>query len=110
MVAPEAVVTFESVDGFRIVRTLGYARGQASRPRDILSSTFRSIGAFIGLAPVEYLTAAEKLREESLTALRKHASAMGANGVIHLQFQTSEGDGGTRVLAFGTAVVLEPNP
>jgi uncharacterized protein YbjQ (UPF0145 family) len=36
---------------------------------------------------------------------------MGANGVLNLQFQASEGtDGATRVLAFGEAVYLEPAP
>ena len=60
MIAPDAVVTFERVDGFRVVKSFGYAYGQATRPRNILRATFRSIGAFIGLAPVEYLTDAER--------------------------------------------------
>jgi len=50
MIAPDAVVTFERVDGFRVVKSFGYAYGQATRPRNILRATFRSHGAFIGLA------------------------------------------------------------
>ncbi|PZR55821.1 MAG: hypothetical protein DLM50_09930 [Candidatus Meridianibacter frigidus] len=107
MIPIESVVTLEHVDGYRIVTTFGYARGQATRPRDALKATFRSIGAFIGLAPIEYLTEAEKAREESLFALRRHAASMGANGVIGLQFQTSETEEGTRVLCYGKAVLLE---
>jgi uncharacterized protein YbjQ (UPF0145 family) len=85
--------------------------GQASRPRNVLKQTFRSIGALIGLAPVEYLTDAERARNESLEALLRKAETMGANGVLGLQFQASEGaDGSTRVLAFGEAVLLEPAP
>ena len=110
MVPREAVVTFEHVDGFRIVKVLGYVHGQAVRPRDVLRATFRSIGAFIGLAPIEYLTDAEKAREESLEALRLHGSAMGANGIINVQFQTSDTNEGTRVMCFGQAVLLEPHP
>jgi uncharacterized protein YbjQ (UPF0145 family) len=107
----DAVTTFERVEGYRVVRFFGYAYGQASRPRNLLKSTFRSIGALIGLAPVEYLTDAERTRTESLDELLRKAEGMGANGVIGLQFQASEGpDGATRVLAFGQAVLLEPEP
>ena len=109
--APEAVTTFERVDGYRVVRSFGYAYGQASRPRNVLKQTFRSIGALIGLAPVEYLTDAERTRAESLEALLRKAEGLGANGILGLQFQASEGpDGATRVLAFGEAVLLEPSP
>jgi uncharacterized protein YbjQ (UPF0145 family) len=109
--APEVVTTFERVEGYRVVRSFGYAYGQASRPRNVLRHTFRSIGALIGLAPVEYLTEAERTRAESLSALLAKAETMGANGVLGLQFQASEGpDGATRVLAFGEAVLLEPAP
>ena len=108
---PEAATTFERVEGFRVVRSFGYAYGQASRPRNMLRSTFRSLGALIGMAPVEYLTEAERTRAESLQALLRKAEGMGANGVLGLQFQASEDpDGGTRVLAFGEAVLLDPPP
>jgi uncharacterized protein YbjQ (UPF0145 family) len=109
--SPDAVTTFERVEGYRVVRSFGYAYGQASRPRNVLKATFRSIGALIGLAPVEYLTDAERTRTESLDELLRKAEGMGANGVIGLQFQASEGpDGATRVLAFGHAVLLEREP
>lgn len=111
MIVPEAVVTFEHLAGFRIVRSLGTARGEAIVPRDRLRATFRSIGSFMGFTPVEYLTDAERARTESLAALVSHAERLGANGVVALQFDASElGDGSTRVLAFGNAVVLEPAP
>jgi uncharacterized protein YbjQ (UPF0145 family) len=110
VIALDAVVTFEKIDGFRVVKSFGYAYGQASRPRNVIRSTFRHIGAFIGLmSSVEYLTEAERVRSECLLALVAKAGAMGANGVVGLQFQASEQrDGSTRVLAFGEAVLLEP--
>ncbi len=109
MVSPEWVVTFERVDGFRVVRSLGVAYGVASRPRNMFRSTFRSIGSFIGLAPMEYLTDAERAREDSLLDLRAKADAIGANGVINLRFEATEtSDGATQVLARGEAVFLEP--
>jgi uncharacterized protein YbjQ (UPF0145 family) len=111
MIAPDAIVTFERVDGFRIVKSFGYAYGQATRPRNLLRATFRSIGVLIGLAAIEYLTDAERARADCLTELLRKAEATGANGIIGLQFQASENpDGSTRVLAFGEAVLLEPEP
>jgi len=110
-IAPDAVVTFERIDGYRVIRSFGFAYGQASRPRNVLRATFRSIGAFIGLAPIEYLTEAERARAESLSSLIRKAETMGANGIVGLQFQASEAaDGSTRVLAYGEAVLLEPVP
>lgn len=108
MIALDAVVTFPHIDGYRVVRSFGYAYGQASRPRNVLRATFRSIGAFIGLAPIEYLTEAERARAECLDALIRKADRLGANSIVGLQFQASEGpDGSTRVVAFGEAVILE---
>ncbi len=111
MIAPENVVTFERIEGFKVLKSLGYAYGQASRPKNLLRATFRSIGAFIGLAPIEYLTDAERARAESLSALIARANTLGANGILGLQFQVAEqSDGSTRVVAFGEAVVLDPEP
>jgi hypothetical protein len=33
VIAPESVVTFERVDGFRVVKSYGYAYGTATRRR-----------------------------------------------------------------------------
>ncbi len=111
MISSEAVVTFERLEGFRVVKSLGTARGEATTPRNFLRATFRSIGSFIGLAPVDYLTDAERARGESLLELRGNAARMGANGIVGLQFDAREqSDGSTRVLAYGNAVLLEPVP
>ncbi|MGZ3504988.1 MAG: heavy metal-binding domain-containing protein [Vulcanimicrobiaceae bacterium] len=107
MVAKDAVVTVDRADGFRVLESFGYVSGAAVRPQNVLRATFRSIGAFIGLAPVEYLTDAERMREDALEDLRRGASLLGANAVLDLQFHVSEEpDGSTRVLAFGRAVRL----
>jgi uncharacterized protein YbjQ (UPF0145 family) len=111
MIRPEAIVTLERIDGFRIVRSLGVARGEASCPRSLLRSTFRTIGMFVGLAPFAYLTDAERIRKAALADLANAAERLGANGVVALQFDASErGDGSTFVRASGEAVVLEPSP
>jgi len=111
MIAPEAVVTFERPEGFRIVTSFGFVRGEAVTPRDFLRATFRTIGTFIGVAPGEYFTASERARAGSLAALLGEADRKGANGVVRLHFDADERqDGSTRVLAYGEAVLLEPAP
>ena len=107
MIARDDVVTFDELDGYRTVRSFGYVSGIASRPRNRLRSTFRSLGMLIGLAAGEFLTDAEQLRSEALEALRQRADALGANAVIGLQFYVSESsDGSCKVVAFGSAVLV----
>lgn len=111
MTAPEAIVTFDRIDGFRVVERFGEARGEAVCPRNVLRATFRTIGAFIGLAPLEYLTDAERARGDCIAALLADAARLGANGIVGLHFEAIEqNDGGTRVRAIGEAVLLDPAP
>jgi uncharacterized protein YbjQ (UPF0145 family) len=102
-----AVVTFESIDGYRVVRSHGYVSGTATRQRSLLLDGFRGLGALIGLAGSEWITDAEALRRPALEALRAQAGQRGANAVINVQFHASERpDGSSTLTAFGEAVVL----
>ena len=108
MIANDDLVTFDEIAGYRTARVLGYASGSASRPRNRLRSTFRSLGMLIGLSAGEFLGDAEQLRGDALEALRRRADAMGANAVVGLRFYVSEGDDGScKVVAFGQAVHVE---
>ena len=94
-----------------MLETFGTARGEGIVPRNLIRATFRSIGSFIGLAPIDYLTDAERARSEAIAALARDAEQMGANGIVNLHFDASElSDGSTRVLAYGEAVLLDPAP
>ncbi len=105
MIARDDVVTFDEIEGYRIARSFGHVSGSASRPRNRLRATFRSLGMLIGLASAEFLSDAEQLRSDALEALRRSADALGANAVLGLQFFVSEeSDGACRVVAFGRAV------
>jgi uncharacterized protein YbjQ (UPF0145 family) len=109
VIAKENLVTLDLPDGFRVLRELGRVTGSATRPHNMLRATFRSIGAFIGLAPIEYLTDAERAREEALESLRAKAGALGADAVIRIRFEAvEEPDGATIVMATGQAVRLAP--
>ena len=105
MIARHDLVTFEEIDGYSIVRSFGHVSGSATRPRNRLRSTFRSLGMLVGLSSAEFLSDAEQLRNDALEALRRRAEALGANAVVGLQFFVSEGsDGSCQVAAFGRAV------
>jgi|SRR5579872_4942071 len=109
MIAHDDVVTFDALDGYRVVRRLGYVSGVASRARNRLRSTFRSLGMLIGVSPSEFLTDAEHLRAQALETVYERANDVGANAVIGLSFHVSEGaDGSCKVVAFGEAVIAAP--
>jgi uncharacterized protein YbjQ (UPF0145 family) len=107
VIARDDVVTFDEIDGYRTVRDFGYVSGIASRQRNRLRSTFRSLGMLIGLSAGEFLSDAEQLRSDALDGLRRRADELGANAVVGLQFYVSEGsDGSCKVVAFGKAVLV----
>jgi uncharacterized protein YbjQ (UPF0145 family) len=108
VIARDDVVTFDEIEGYRVVRSYGSVSGSAARPRNRLRSTFRSLGMLIGLASAEFLSDAEQLRADALDALRRRAEATGANAVIGVQFFVSEGgDGSCEVVARGQAVAVD---
>jgi uncharacterized protein YbjQ (UPF0145 family) len=89
------------------VRRYGYVSGIASRPKNRLKSTFRSLGMLIGVSPNEFLSDAEHLRGEALDGVYQRANAFGANAVVGLSFHVSEGpDGSCKVVAFGEAIYV----
>lgn len=111
MIAPESVVTFDRLDGFRVVRSLGRARGEASRPANLLHWTLRALAELIGMRGSEFRSEADRARAECVASLLARAERLGANGVVGLRFEAVEsGDGSTVVSATGEAVVLEPVP
>jgi uncharacterized protein YbjQ (UPF0145 family) len=108
MIDRDDVVTFDRLDGYRTVRSLGHVSGVASRPRNRLRSTFRSLGMLIGVTSAEFLSDAEQLRSDAVDALRSRAQTIGANAVIGLRFFVTEGDDGScEVAAFGQAVLVD---
>ena len=51
----------------------------------------------------------EHARQEAFDLMARHAEQMGANAVIAFRYDATEVSAGvTEVLAYGTAVVLEP--
>jgi uncharacterized protein YbjQ (UPF0145 family) len=105
------VTTANHFEGYRIVRGYGVVRGVTVRSRSIfgtIGAGFQSLaGGRIGL----YVTLAEQTRKEAYDLMIQHASEAGANAIVGMRYDASEvAQGITEVIAYGTAVWIEPVP
>lgn len=103
------IVTTNDVPGYRVTRTLGLVRGITVRSRNVLSDAIGGLQSMLGGRVGAYVKLAEASRAEALQELVAYAEDMGANAVIAMRYEANEiMEGVTEVLAYGTAVVVEP--
>ena len=100
--------TFE-LAGHRIVRNLGVVRGIVVRSRSIVGNIGAALQSLVGGNITLYTELCEKARDDAFKLMLAHAAEHGANAVIGMRYDANEvTDGITEVLAYGTAVVVEP--
>ena len=103
------VTTTENVPGHRAVECFGQVFGVVVRSRSIggnLAAAIRSIG---GGEIKEYTALVEETRRHAIDRLVTSATAMGANAVVMMRFDSGEiGQTMSEVVAYGTAVRVEP--
>ena len=103
------VATTNEIAGYRIVRHLGLCRGITVRSRSVVGNMFGGLQSIFGGKLGIYVKLAEQAREEAYLHMVEHAGQAGANAVIGMRYDANEiMDGITEVLAYGTAVVVEP--
>jgi uncharacterized protein YbjQ (UPF0145 family) len=103
------VSTSQDIPGFRIVRSLGIVRGITVRSRSVVGNIGAALQTLVGGNISIYTELCEKAREEAFELMLRHAAAMGANGVVSMRYDANDvAEGVTEVLAYGTAVVVEP--
>jgi uncharacterized protein YbjQ (UPF0145 family) len=108
-VSPSRVTTSFDLDGYRVIRSLGVVRGITVRSRSIFGTIGASLQTLVGGNITLFTELCEKTRQEAFDIMLTHAAAMGANAVIMMRYDANEVmDGVTEVLAYGTAVVVEP--
>jgi uncharacterized protein YbjQ (UPF0145 family) len=84
--------------------------GLIVRSRGLGQNSFAFFRAWGGGEIKVYTTLLEQVRHQALQRLADHARSLGANAVVSVGFDTSEMGGSmTEVLAYGTAVVVEPD-
>jgi uncharacterized protein YbjQ (UPF0145 family) len=108
-VDPTMVTTANDLSGYRVNRNLGLARGIVVRSRSILGNIGAGLQALVGGNITLYTELCEKARDDAYELLLQHAAERGANAIIGMRYDANEvSDGITEVLAYGTAVVVEP--
>ncbi|MYA85523.1 MAG: YbjQ family protein [Acidimicrobiaceae bacterium] len=103
------VSTTSHIAGHRMTQTLGLVRGNTIRARH-LGRDIKAIGRqIVGGEIAEYTKLLAEAREQALDRMVAEATELGANAIVGTRFATSMVvTGGAELLAFGTAVVVEP--
>ena len=110
MVDPTMVTTAFELPGFRVVKNLGVARGIVVRSRSIVGNIGAGLQTLFGGNITLYTQLCEKARADAYRLMLEHAGEAGANAVVGARYDANEVMSGvTEVLAYGTAVVVEPD-
>jgi len=110
MVAHYMVTTQFELDGFRVTRTLGVVRGIVVRSRSIFGTIGAGLQTLVGGNITLLTNLCEKTRQEAFDLMLQHAAELGGNAVLGARYDATEVmQGVTEVLAYGTAVVVEPS-
>jgi uncharacterized protein YbjQ (UPF0145 family) len=103
------VTTALDIPGQKIVRNLGVVRGIVVRSRSIVGNIGAALQSLVGGNITLYSELCEKARDDAFKLMLQHAAEHGANAVIGMRYDANEvADGITEVLAYGTAVVVQP--
>ena len=104
------VVTTEDVTGHRIVEMKGQVFGLVVRTRGLGGNIMAGLRSLGGGEITEYTELLEDARRHAVDRMIKNATAMGANAVIRMQYDSSEiGNTMSEIVAYGTAAVIEPS-
>ncbi|MEO8295098.1 MAG: YbjQ family protein [Gemmatimonadota bacterium] len=105
---PDMTTTTFTIDGFRVVQTLGLVRGISVRSRSVFGSIGAKFETLLGGNITILTTLCEKTRSEAFEIMIGVADRLGANGVVGVRYDATEiMSGVTEVLCYGTAVILE---
>ncbi|MBJ7601527.1 MAG: hypothetical protein DLM67_10220 [Candidatus Nephthysia bennettiae] len=103
------VVTTEDVAGHRIVETKGQVFGLVVRSRGLGGNIMAGLRSLGGGEIKEYTELLEDARRHAVDRMVTNATAMNANAIVRMMFDSSEiGQTMTEIVAYGTAVVIEP--
>lgn len=103
------VSTSNELPGYRVVRPMGIVRGITVRSRSVIGNFGAALQTLVGGNISIYTELCEKAREEAFELMMRHAAERGANAVIAMRYDANDvAEGVTEVLAYGTAVQVEP--
>jgi len=101
------VVTTEDVTGRPVTKSLGQVFGVVVRSRGLGGNIVAGLRTILGGEIHEYTAMVEDARRQAIDRMVQNATAMGANAVVRMMFDSSEiGSLMSEIVAYGTAVVL----
>jgi uncharacterized protein YbjQ (UPF0145 family) len=102
------VVTTENVSGRSVLDVKGEVFGIIVRSRGLGPNILASLRSLVGGEIVEYTRLLEDARQHAIERMVANATAMGANAVVMMRFDSAEiGSAMSEIVAYGTAVVLD---
>ncbi|HXS71974.1 MAG TPA: heavy metal-binding domain-containing protein [Patescibacteria group bacterium] len=105
------IVTTPYLSGHNIVESKGMVFGLVVRSRGLGGNIMAGLRSLGGGEIHEYTSLLEDTRRQALDRLVRNATVVGANAIVSMRFDSSE-LGGTmsEIVAYGTAVIVEPDP
>jgi uncharacterized protein YbjQ (UPF0145 family) len=108
-VAHHLVTTAFELPGFRIRQNLGVVRGIVVRSRNVFVNIGAALQTLVGGNIVAWTRLCEQTRADAFEIMIQHATELGANAIVGARYDATEvSSGATEVLAYGTAVIVEP--
>ncbi len=109
MISLAHVTTAFELPGYRLTRNHGVVRGIVVRSRSIIGTIGASLQTLVGGNISLYTELCEKAREDAFRIMLAHGAELGANALVGVRYDANEiAPGVTEVLAYGTAVTVEP--
>ena len=108
-VSPQMVSTAFELPGYRVRQSLGVVRGIVVRSRNLFVNIGAVFNSMVGGNITAWTNLCESTRRDAFEIMIQHATELGANAIIGARYDATEvSSGATEVLAYGTAVVVEP--
>lgn len=108
-VSHQMVTTAFELPNFHVVQNLGVVRGIVVRSRNVFATIGAGLQTIVGGNITVWTKLCEDTRRDAFEIMIQHATELGANAVIGARYESTEiSTGVTEVLAYGTAVIVEP--
>ena len=103
------VATTENIAGHRTLETKGTVFGVVVRSRGLGGNIAAGLRSLVGGEIKEYTIMIEEARRHAIDRMVENATAMGANAVCMMRFDSTEmARSMTEIVAYGTAVTVVP--
>ena len=102
------ITTTPYVQGKNITNTIGIARGNTVRARNVARDIWAGLKNVVGGEISEYTRLQAQSREQAISRMIDNAESLGADAVINVRITTSMiMQGCSEIMAYGTAVKLD---